>query len=356
MNRRDVLGALALWGGGGFGAWAWDELGDPVGRMVSHSGMVRVVRAGKSVKIAPQLRMRVGDRLEVGASARAEVIHTLAGTRYRLEGPVTVRVREDLLVEVVPGKTPAQKPTEKEARGAVRLADPRIVTLSRTITGYRAKGMGGAFAAASPQGALRPGTPVVLSWANRLTPEQRAAAKIVVTLTRDGEREPVLTRELPGDSDAFPLPDGLLRGDVLLHWEARAFAPRTPPTFADGKIFLLASAEAVAVGKALKERERRSVRLDAVLEQARAHAADTSLPSSSLAARKKALAAAEEAAALPWRERAEILVAAGLFAEAWDAYVEAWRRMPADTEIPEEMRSLALLLGRRVPEAPPGKE
>ena len=278
---------------------AQESAAGSVGLLVKCPRNVQVSRGGVLVTVPKLFRLNVGDRLTVPPLAVVELVHTPSGKLYRLlAGQSAVVAPNGVWLTPKPVAGGARKPLvlAHVVRTQVPAALPAVSrNASQTLLGVlsRSLGLEKPLRQPLPFGAVAPEGDVKLTWGNTLTPEQIGTQKLVLSLRRDGEREPFLAEALPSSATTFTVSASKLDEGQLYLWEVAVGRQKI-----EGRLWLLRPAE-----------------------QASATAARRAAADATKAAPREPV---------PFLVLAEQLRALGLFSEALAALKEAQRRDPTN--------------------------
>lgn len=294
---------------------AQESVAGSVGLLVKCPANVQVSRGGVLVSVSKLFRLNVGDRLMVPPLAVVELVHTPSGKLYRLlAGQSAVVAPNGVWLTPKPAAGSTRKPLAQAQ--VVRTQAPTALPAvsgraSQMLLGVlsRSLGLEKPLRQPLPFGAIAPEGDVTLRWLNTLPQEQSGAQKLVLSLRRDGEREPFLAETLPSSATTYTVSRSKLEEGPLYLWEVAAGRQKI-----EGRLWLLS----------LEEK------------------------ASATAARRAAAAAikANPREPVPFLILAEQLRALGLFSEALTALQEARKRDPSNaltkTAIEELERVLPL--------------
>lgn len=178
----------------------------------------RLVEGKKTPLVVPKrLRLQIGDRILVPAGAAVEVIHYASGKRYSL-GPGSALVTAlKVALETKPPREAKVLSKSPERGLAVSAA---AVGTARKVLGVVGRGTLDALLAPAPFGAIpQPEvSDIVLTWKNQ------GAGSLLVTLTRDGERDPFLAEEIDAGETSFRITTDRIEPGVLYHWKVQDIA------------------------------------------------------------------------------------------------------------------------------------
>lgn len=189
-------------------AWA-DE---PIGCLTRTRGEIQVRRGTETIPVVRRLRLRVHDEITLSADGAAEAIHYPSGKRYRLTPGVSVVAPGQLTLATRPPRE-AKVVSQFPAGSLVPAGAPTPSTTK--ILGTRGRGLGDALHDPEPLGAVRTTDPLTLQWKNELP---QGSGKLLVTVTRVGEREPLVSSELPANAVSFKVPS-MLDPRLAYRWE-----------------------------------------------------------------------------------------------------------------------------------------
>ena len=317
MNKKQAIGLFLLGLGLVSPAISQTQEAPPLGYLIKCPESVQVVRKGVVLKVSSLFRLQVADELRAPAATPVDLVHTGIWKQYHLLPGQVARVNAQGLWVVasttgtppkpVRGKKTPKPQPPREAQVVRSVPQTAISANTSRILGLVTRGVevAPALSQPAPFGALEAVDGLKLTWINTLTPEQVGAQKLVLSLRRDGEREPFREELLPGESTAFSVPPETLTEGQLYFWEVTLPRTKLGPQKTGGPLWLLSEAE-------------RGVATEA----------------------RKAAALAPPTESAASRLLAEQLRALGLFSEALVALKEAQRRDPTNAAIPPAIAEL----------------
>ncbi len=231
-----------------------------VGYLIRCTDEIQVKRRGEVLDVRDLFRLRGADELRVPAKASVDLVHTLVGKQYHLLAGQVARVDgKGLWLLATPPKPvrgqKSPKPQKPQEAQVVRNLPTTVVSANTSrLLGLvtRAIVVAPPLSQPLPFGAVESAEGVTLTWNNTLTREQLGTQKLVLSLRRDGEREPFLEEPLPGESTSFTLPAGTLVEGQLYRWEVSLPQTRTGPQSTGAPLWLLTEPERRAAQEARK--------------------------------------------------------------------------------------------------------